>query len=129
MIDFVCRAAFPTDIKRAKQQGRRCLYFSANGVLVLQRWGTVSEELGFIRVFYQLSCRMMHLTYNRWNMIGVGCGEDSSGGLSDMGREVVQEMNRVGVIVDIAHSSLQTSMDTAQVSANQWWPATPPAGR
>ena len=115
--DFVCRAACPADIIRAKQQGRRCLYFSANGVPVPQRWDTVSEELGFIRVFYQLGCRMMHLTYNRWNMIGVGCGEDSSGGLSDMGREVVQEMNRVGVIVDIAHSSLQTSMDAAQVSA------------
>ena len=114
--DFVCRAAFPADVERAKQEGRHCLYFSANGVPVPQRWDTVAEELGFIRVFYQLGCRMMHLTYNRWNMIGVGCGEDSAGGLSDFGREVVREMNRVGVIVDVAHSGLQTSMDAAKTS-------------
>ena len=114
--DFVFRAAFPKDIENAKQEGRHCLYFSANGVPVPQRWDTVAEELGFIRIFYQLGCRMMHLTYNRWNMIGVGCGEDSTGGLSDFGREVVREMNQVGVIIDVAHSSLQTSMDAANIS-------------
>ena len=116
MGDFVFRAAFPKDIYQAKLEGRRCLYFSANGVPVPQQWETVAEELGFIRISYQLGCRMMLLTYNRWNMIGVGCGEDSTGGLSDFGHEVVREMNRIGIIVDVAHSGLQTSMDAAKTS-------------
>jgi len=76
----------------------------------------VEEELRFIRVFYQLGIRMMHMTYNRRNMIGDGCGEASNGGLSDFGRVVVKEMNRVGVIVDISHSGWQTSLEAAKVS-------------
>ena len=59
---------------------------------------------------------MMHLTYNRRNPIGDGCAEKANGGLSDFGRAVVKEMNRVGVIVDIAHSGWQTSLEAAQVS-------------
>ena len=59
---------------------------------------------------------MMHLTYQRRNMIGDGCGEASDGGLSDFGRAVVAEMNRVGVIVDVAHSGWKTSLDAAKTS-------------
>jgi len=59
---------------------------------------------------------MMHLTYQRRNMIGDGSGETANAGLSDFGREVVREMNRVGVIVDVAHSGWQTALEAAQVS-------------
>jgi membrane dipeptidase len=60
---------------------------------------------------------MMHLTYNRRNMIGDGCGEPGNAGLSDFGRAVVREMNRVGVIADVAHSSRQTGFDAAEESS------------
>jgi len=59
---------------------------------------------------------MLHLTYNRRNVIGDGCGEPTDAGLSDFGRTVVKEMNRVGIIVDIAHSGWQTSLDAARFS-------------
>lgn len=48
-------------------------------------------------------------------MIGDGCGGQSDAGLSDFGRAVVAEMNRVGVIPDCAHSGWQTSLESAQV--------------
>ena len=117
MSDFVRKAVTPDDIIAAKEQNRRCLYFTANGVPLPQDWVSVEEELRYIRIFFQLGIRMMHLTYNRRNMIGDGCAEPSNGGLSDFGREVVREMNRVGVIVDVAHSSWQTSLDAAKVSS------------
>ena len=53
--------------------------------------------------FSNSGIRIMHLTYNRRNMIGDGCAEPANAGLSDFGRAVVAEMNRVGVIVDVAH--------------------------
>jgi membrane dipeptidase len=59
---------------------------------------------------------MMHLTYQRRNMIGDGCAEKANAGLSDFGRSVIAEMNRVGVIPDCAHSGWQTSLEAAQVS-------------
>ncbi len=117
MRDFVCRAVGPDDIVAAKKQNRHCLYFSGNGVPIPQDWVSAEEELRYIRVFFQLGIRMMHLTYNRRNVIGDGCGEPSDGGLSDFGRAVVAEMNRVGVIVDVAHCGWRTSREAAEVSA------------
>jgi len=116
MSDYLRKAVIPDDILRAKKENRHALYFSGNGVPLPQDWVSVEEELRYIRVFFQLGIRQMHLTYNRRNMIGDGCGEAANGGLSDFGRAVIQEMNRVGVIVDVAHSGWQTSLEAAKCS-------------
>ncbi len=110
------RAPRPEDILAAHRDGRRCFYMTANGVPLTQRWESVEEELTYIRVFFELGVRMMHLTYQRRNMIGDGAGEPSNAGLSDFGRAVVAEMNRVGVIVDVAHSGWQTALEAARAS-------------
>lgn len=115
--DFVVRAVVPDDILAAKKQGKHCLYFSGNGMPLAQRWESVEGELGYVRIFFQLGIRMMHITYNRRNMLGDGCAEPANGGLSDFGRAAVAEMNRVGVIPDVAHSGWQTSFDTATASS------------
>jgi membrane dipeptidase len=103
-------------VVRAKEQGRRCLYFTGNGVPLRQHWNSVEDELSFVRIFFQLGIRMMHLTYQRRNMIGDGCGEPSDAGLSDFGRAVVRELNQVGVIVDVAHSGWKTGLEAARLS-------------
>lgn len=114
--DLFRRAATPDDILSARQDGQRCLYLTANGVPLPENWNSAEEELAYVRVFFQLGCRMMHLTYNRRNVIGDGCGEPTNAGLSDFGRRAVAEMNQVGVIVDVAHSGHQTSLDAARFS-------------
>jgi membrane dipeptidase len=58
----------------------------------------------------------MHLTYNRRNVLGDGCAEPANAGLSDLGRAAIAEMNRVGVIVDVAHSGWRTSLEAARAS-------------
>ncbi|HUT91381.1 MAG TPA: membrane dipeptidase [Thermoguttaceae bacterium] len=116
MPDFLPKAVTPDDVEAAKRQGRHCLYFSGNGVPLTQQWLSVEDELRYVRVFFQLGIRMMHLTYQRRNMIGDGCGEKSNAGLSDFGRAVVAEMNRVGLIVDVAHAGWQTSLEGARAS-------------
>jgi membrane dipeptidase len=112
----VFRAATPDEIVAAKEQQRLCLYLCGNGVPLPQQWNSVRDELSFIRVFQQLGIRMMHVTYNRRNPLGDGCGEATDGGLSDFGRAAVGEMNRLGVIVDVAHSGWRTSLEAAQAS-------------
>jgi len=116
MSDLVDRAVTPDDILAARRKGRPCFYMTINGVPLTQNWESVEEELQYIRIFFELGVRMMHLTYQRRNMIGDGAGETSNAGLSDFGREVVREMNRVGVIVDVAHSGWRTSLEAARVS-------------
>lgn len=114
--DRVAKAAVPDDIIAARAAGRHCLYLTGNGIPLAQEWRTVPEELAYVRLFFQLGIRMMHLTYQRRNMIGDGCGESSNAGLSDFGRAAIAEMNRLGVIPDCAHSGWQTSLEAAQVS-------------
>ncbi|MBN2312664.1 MAG: membrane dipeptidase [Sedimentisphaerales bacterium] len=113
---FVSKAVTPDDIVRAGEQNRHCLCFSGNGVPLPQRWVSVEDELRYIRVFHQLGWRMAHLTYNRRNPIGEGCGESADAGLSDFGKAVVKEMNRVGMLVDVAHTGWQSCIDAAKAS-------------
>ncbi|MCW5980821.1 MAG: membrane dipeptidase [Bryobacteraceae bacterium] len=115
--EHVFRAATPDDIDAAKKQGRRCLYMTANGVPLAQEWNSETEELGHIRLLFQLGVRMMHLTYNRRNALGDGCAEPANGGISELGRAAIAEMNRVGVIVDVAHSGWRTSLEAAKASS------------
>ncbi|HBJ33304.1 MAG TPA: dipeptidase [Planctomycetaceae bacterium] len=117
MRGFVTKASVPGDIEQAKANRQHCLYMTGNGVPLTQQWVSVADELRYVRIFYQLGIRMMHLTYQRRNMIGDGSGEPSDGGLSDFGREVIKEMNRVGVIPDCAHSGWKTSLESAKASS------------
>jgi len=114
--DVAPKAVSPSDVELAHKEGRHAFYMSANAVPLPQRWISFEDEMTYIRIFFHLGIRMMHLTYNRRNPIGDGCGEAANGGLSDFGRAVVKRMNEVGVIVDVAHSGHQTSLEAAQVS-------------
>ncbi len=114
--EHVSQAVQPDDVLAAKKAGRHCVCMTGNGVPIKQDWTSVPGELGYIRVFFQLGVRMMHLTYNRRNMLGDGCGEAANGGISDFGRAAIAEMNRQGVIVDVAHSGWRTSLEAAKAS-------------
>lgn len=107
----------PGQVAELKKSGRVGLCFTGNGVPLRQEWESVRDELRLIPIFHELGIRMMHLTYNRRNPIGDGAGEPRDGGLSDFGHAVVAEMNRTGVIVDVAHSGWKTSLDAAKASA------------
>ena len=105
------------EIEALKKAGHVGLCFTGNGVPLTQGWESTRDERRFIRIFHELGIRMMHLTYNRRNPIGDGAGEPHDGGLSDFGRSVVAEMNKLGVIVDVAHSGWKTAEDAARASS------------
>ena len=105
------------DVPALKKAGHVGLCFTGNGVPLTQQWESVRDELRFVRIFHELGIRMMHLTYNRRNPIGDGAGEPHDGGLSDFGKAAVAEMNKLGVIVDVAHSGWTTALDAAKSSA------------
>lgn len=112
----VFKAVTPDDIVSAKKQNKHCLYLTTNGVPLRQQFENVRDEMGLIRVFVQLGIRMMHLTYNRRNMIGDGVGEKQDKGISNFGEMVIDMMNKLGVIVDVAHSGWRTSLEAAKAS-------------
>lgn len=110
------RAVTPDAIEEAHRLGKHCTYFTCNGIPITPQLNNVFEAMRMIPVFAELGVRMMHLTYNRRNLIGDGCGEPTDAGLSDFGHHVIAEMNRVGIMVDLAHTGWQTCVDAAKVS-------------
>ena len=114
--DFYRRATKPEDVITAKRENRHCLYFTTNGVPLAPQWVNTVEKLQHIRTFFQLGCRMMHLTYNRRNMLGDGCMETANAGLSNFGQLAIAELNNAGIIPDGAHSGWQTCIDAAKAT-------------
>ncbi len=113
----VFKAVSADEVENAKKESQLCLCLTTNGVPMPQQWQSVRDEVRFVRVFHQLGVRMMHVTYNRRNPLGDGAGEPHDGGLSDFGRIAIAELNRAGVIADVAHSGWKTSLDTAKASS------------
>ena len=95
----IVRALKGSDIRRAKKTGKVALLKSLEGA---EAMGSSLENL---REFYQRGVRMVGLTYNRINALGRGCGTPGTKGLTALGREVVKEMARLGMIVDASHLS------------------------
>ena len=117
MPDIVQKATHPDDVRKAKEEGRHCQFISLNGLPGGFNVGDLDAGLRMVDTFYHMGCRMMHLTYNLRTLLGDGCAERADGGLSEFGREVVERMNQVGILVDVPHSGRQTTLDAARASS------------
>src|SRR5258707_14220244 len=104
-------ATTSTDIRRAKAQNKiACLMGIEGG-------HAIENSLPTLREFYRLGVRYMTLTWNNTNnWADAGRGQKKHNGLSDFGREVVREMNRLGMLVDVSHVSDETMSDALDVS-------------
>jgi membrane dipeptidase len=91
-------ATSAADIERAKGQGKIA------GILSMEGAEGLEGDLGVLRMMYRLGVRWVGLTWSRRNQAGDGVAElCTGGGLTEFGSALVQEMNRLGMIVDIAH--------------------------
>ena len=99
------------DIRRAKRQGKVAALMGIEG------GHAIEDSLPALREFYRLGVRYMTLTWNNTNnWADAGRGEKKHHGLSDFGVEVVREMNRLGMLVDVSHVSDETMSDALDVS-------------
>jgi membrane dipeptidase len=104
-------ATSAADIRRAKKQGKIAALMGIEG------GHAIENSLSTLREFYRLGVRYMTLTWNNTNdWADAGRGEKKHNGLSDFGKEVVREMNRLGMLVDVSHVSDKTMSDALDVS-------------
>jgi membrane dipeptidase len=99
------------DIDRAKREGKLAVGFHFQGSRPVER------DIAMVEVFYKLGIRHLLMAYNQKNFVADGCHELGDGGLSRFGHELVREMNRVGMLVDVAHTAYRSSMDTIAASS------------
>jgi membrane dipeptidase len=108
--DLIVEARSVEDIRRAKRDDRTAI------VLGFQNVSAFEGELGYVQLFKEQGVGIAQLAYNTQNFVGSGCYESRDGGLSDFGHDVVAEMNRVGVMVDLSHVGPKTSEDAIRAS-------------
>lgn len=99
------------DIERAHESGKHGL------VIDFQNTTPFGSDLDRINYFHGLGLRMVQLTYNLRNLVGDGCTETYKTGLTYYGREVVQRLNELSMIVDVSHCSEQVGWDAIEVSS------------
>jgi membrane dipeptidase len=89
--------------------GQMALTFDIEGM------GALNGDVSMVELYYRLGVRQMLIAYNLNNDAGGGC-HDQDKGLTDFGRAVVREMNRVGMVVDCAHSGIQSGLEAMRLS-------------
>lgn len=77
----------------------------------------LGDQYHYLEIFRQLGIRIIQLTYNDGNRLGGGCLDPHDPGLSHFGIQVVREMNRLGMVVDLTHVGERTSLDAIAVSS------------
>ncbi|MBS9404748.1 dipeptidase [Halomonas sp. TRM85114] len=107
--DLVRPVRTTADISRAKEEGKTGIIFG------FQNAHAFEDQIGYVEIFKQLGVGIVQLCYNTQNLVGTGCYE-RDGGLSGFGREIVAEMNRVGIMCDLSHVGSRTSEEVILAS-------------
>lgn len=98
------------DIDKAKEEGK------IGALLFIEGGEALEGEIALLRMFYRLGVRALTLTWSLRNDLGDGVEGVEEGGLTSLGEEVVREMNRLGMIVDVSHLNEKGFWDVIDIS-------------
>jgi membrane dipeptidase len=122
--DLICHGRTTADIDKAKATGRTAIIFG------MQTPAPIESDLGLVEILHALGIRFMQLSYNNQSLLGSGWQEPLDSGITRFGREVIREMNRLGMVIDMSHSGERSTMEAIALSrrpiaishANpSWW--------
>ncbi len=109
--DLIMPVNSMADIETAKAQGKVGIFFGA------QNCSPIDDEIGLIEVMRQQGLLIMQLTYNNQSLLATGCYEKNDSGITRFGRQAIEEMNRVGMIVDMSHSAERSTLEAIDISS------------
>ena len=109
--DLIFQGFDSTDIQRARETNRTAVFFG------FQNPSPIECDIGLVEIWHRLGIRFMQLTYNNQSLLATGCYEINDPGLTRMGKEVIREMNRVGMVVDMSHSSENSTIEAIETSS------------
>ena len=98
------------DIEKAYKDKKTAIFFG------FQNCSPIEDDINLVEKIHNLGCRFMQLTYNNQSLLATGCYEKIDSGVTNFGREVIREMNRVGVVVDMSHSGEKSTFDAIEIS-------------
>ena len=108
--DLIMKGQWASDIDRARETGRTAIFFG------FQNPSPIEDDIGLVEILHTLGARFMQLTYNNQSLLATGCYEAEAPGITRMGKQVIKEMNRVGLVVDMSHSADRSTIEAADLS-------------
>ncbi len=98
------------DIEKAKKENKTAIFFG------FQNCSPIEDDINLVEKVYDLGCRFMQLTYNNQSLLATGCFENIDSGVTNFGKEVIKEMNRLGLAIDMSHSAEKSTIDAINIS-------------
>ncbi len=108
--DLIMKGLWASDVDRARESGRTAIFFG------FQNPSPIEDDIGLVEIVHSLGARFMQLTYNNQSLLATGCYEAEDAGITRMGRQVIKEMNRVGLVIDMSHSADRSTIEAAELS-------------
>ena len=108
---LITPAFYADDIELAKIENKTAVIFG------FQNPSPIEDDIGLVEILHRLGGRFMQLSYNNQSLLATGCYEDNDPGITRMGKEVIKEMNRVGMVVDMSHSSERSTFEAIELSS------------
>ncbi len=98
------------DIEKANKEKKTAIFFG------FQNCSPIEDDIGLLEKIHQHGCRFMQLTYNNQSLLATGCYEKNDSGVTNFGKEVIKEMNRLGIVIDMSHSAEKSTLDAIEIS-------------
>jgi len=108
--DLIVPGRTAGDVRAAHAAGKTAIIFG------FQNCSPIEDDISLVEICHQLGARFMQLSYNNQSLLATGCYEDNDTGITRMGRQVIGEMNRVGLVVDMSHSGEQSTLEAIEIS-------------
>ena len=108
--DLIIPGRSADDVRRAHAEGKTAIVFG------FQNCSPIEDDIGLVEVCHQLGARFMQLSYNNQSLLATGCYEADDPGITRMGRQVIHEMNRVGLVIDMSHSAERSTLEAIEIS-------------
>ncbi|MDX2369751.1 MAG: dipeptidase [Colwellia sp.] len=108
--DLIMPVKSTADIRLAKQLGKVGIMFGA------QNCSPIEDDIGMVEIMRELNLMIMQLTYNNQSLLACGCYEAEDSGVTRFGKQVIKEMNRVGMVVDMSHSAERSTLEAIEIS-------------
>ena len=108
--DLIFHGKSYKDIEKAKSENKTAVFFG------FQNCSPIEDDISLVEKVYDLGCRFMQLTYNNQSLLATGCYENIDSGVTNFGKEVIKEMNRLGLVIDMSHSAEKSTIDAIEIS-------------
>lgn len=108
--DLIVHARTGDDVRSANASGRTAIVFG------FQNPSPIEDDIGLVEICHTLGVRFIQLSYNNQSLLATGCYEAEDPGITRMGRQVIAEMNRVGLVVDMSHSAERSTLEAIEHS-------------